>query len=248
NRVGNPSATRIAEAIKGDILRETKLTASAGVAPNKFLAKIASDERKPDGLFVIRPQDVAAFVKILPLGKVPGIGKATLGAFEALGMTTCGQLESLPLAELTHRFGKRGAYFHRIARGIDDRAVEPHRERKSVSIEDTFAEDHDDPQWLLERLAELAAGLAGRMVSAGVKGRTLTVKLRTAQFRTITRSVTLAAHTDQEGTIRAQAEALFRNSGLMGEKLRLLGLGLSQLDNAPPEPGLESQLAFPWVG
>ena len=248
NRVGNPSATRIAEAIKGDILRETKLTASAGVAPNKFLAKIASDERKPDGLFVIRPQDVAAFVKILPLGKVPGIGKATLGAFEALGMTTCGQLESLPLAELTHRFGKRGAYFHRIARGIDDRAVEPHRERKSVSIEDTFAEDHDDPQWLLERLAELAAGLAGRMVSAGVKGRTLTVKLRTAQFRTITRSVTLAAHTDQESTIRAQAEALFRNSGLMGEKLRLLGLGLSQLDNAPPEPGLESQLAFPWVG
>ena len=218
------------------------------MAPNKFLAKIASDERKPDGLFVIRPQDVAAFVKILPLGKVPGIGKATLGAFEALGMTTCGQLESLPLAELTHRFGKRGAYFHRIARGIDDRAVEPHRERKSVSIEDTFAEDHDDPQWLLERLAELAAGLAGRMVSAGVKGRTLTVKLRTAQFRTITRSVTLAAHTDQEGTIRAQAEALFRNSGLMGEKLRLLGLGLSQLDNAPPEPGLESQLAFPWVG
>ncbi|MEE8436043.1 MAG: DNA polymerase IV [bacterium] len=248
NRVGNPSATRIAEVIRADILRDTKLTASAGVAPNKFLAKIASDERKPDGLFVIRPQDVAAFVKILPLGKVPGIGKATLRAFEALGMTTCGQLESLSLAELTHRFGKRGAYFHRIARGIDDRAVEPHRKRKSVSIEDTFAEDHDEPEWLLERLAELSAGLAGRMVSAGVKGRTLTVKLRTAEFHTITRSITLAAPTDEEVTIRAQAEALFRNSGLMGEKLRLLGLGLSQLDNAPPEPGRESQLTFPWVG
>ena len=248
NRLGNPSATRIAEAIRADILRETSLTASAGVAPNKFLAKIASDERKPDGLFVIRPQDVAAFVKILPLGKVPGIGKATLAAFEALGMTTCGQLESLSLAELTHRFGKRGAYFHRIARGVDDRPVEPHRERKSVSIEDTFAEDHDDPDWLLERLAELSVGLARRMVSAGVKGRTLTVKLRTAGFRTITRSITLAAYTDEEGTIGERARELFRNSGLMGEKLRLLGLGLSQLDNAPPEPGQESQMAFPWVG
>ncbi len=248
NHQANPSATRIAQAIKEDILRETQLTASAGVAPNKFLAKIASDENKPDGLFVIRPQDVAQFVGKLPLRKVPGIGNATLRVFEGMGIATCGELAALPLAQLTHRFGKRGAHFHRIARGIDDRPVEPYRERKSVSIEDTFADDHDEPEWLLERLADLSERLADRLKAAGVKGRTVTLKLRTAPFRTYTRSVTLDHHTDETAELLACATALYRQSGLMGQKLRLLGLGLHQLDNAPPEPLSEQQLVFPWCG
>ena len=247
NRLGEPSATRLARTIKADILRETALTASAGVAPNKFLAKIASDERKPDGLFVISPREVAAFVNTLPLGKVPGIGKATLAAMNDLGLATCGDLEALSLAELTHRFAKRGAFFYRIARGVDDRPVEPGRERKSVSIEDTFPEDRAEPEWLAERLDELSAGLARRMLAAGVKGRTLTLKLRTADFHTITRSITLPEATGDEAVIREQAAHLFAQSGLAGQKLRLLGLGLSQLDNAPPAPGAESQLGFPWV-
>ncbi len=248
NHVGNPSATRIAEAIKADIRKETQLTASAGVAPNKFLAKIASDEKKPDGLFVIRPRDVAGFVKKLPLPKVPGIGKATMRTFEEMGIATCGEMEALSLAELTHRFGKRGAYFYRIARGEDDRPVETERERKSVSIEDTFAEDHGDEAWLRERLDELCAGLAQRMRSAGVMGRTLTLKLRTADFRTFTRSQTLPHFTDDEEVIRGCAEELFRNSGFAGQKLRLLGVGLAQLDNTALPPGAGRQLEFPWGG
>jgi DNA polymerase-4 len=248
NRLGEPSATRIAAAIKADIRRETGLTASAGVAPNKFLAKIASEERKPDGLFVIRPREVAAFVARLPLRKVPGVGQATLKSMEALGLRTCGDLAPLSLAELTRRFGKRGAWFHRIARGEDDRPVEPHRERKSVSIEDTFAEDHAEPAWLLERLADLCTRLAGRMRAAGLKGRTLTLKLRTTDFQIHTRSVTLEHFTDDEAELITHAAGLFRQSGLQGRELRLLGVGLHQLDNTPAPPGSEQQLAFPWAG
>jgi DNA polymerase IV len=248
NRVGNPSATRIAAAIKAEIRRETHLTASAGVAPNKFLAKIASDEKKPDGLFVIRPQDVAAFVAALPLRKVPGVGEATMRSFEAMGIATCGELAQVPLAELTHRFGKRGLWFHRLAQGIDERPVEPNRERKSVSIEDTFAEDHAEPDWLLARLKELCAGLQERLRASAVKGRTVTLKLRTADFQIHTRSRTLEQFTDDAATLYREAAGLYHASGLTGRKLRLLGVGVHQLDTPEAEPGAEHQLELPWVG
>jgi DNA polymerase-4 len=248
NKVGEPSATRIAQAIKNDIRAETELTASAGVAPNKFLAKIASEERKPDGLFVIRPEDVASFVAALPLEKVPGIGRATLERLSALELHTCGQLQALALAELIHRFGKRGEWFYELARGIDERPVQPDQERKSVSIEDTFAEDHSDPEWLLARLAELCEGLTLRLKKAGVKGRTVTLKLRLADFRTFTRSHTVLRHTDERAEILAEATRLFHQSGLAGQKLRLLGVGLSQLDTVPAEALAARQLEFPWAG
>jgi DNA polymerase-4 len=247
NHVGETSATRIARAIKADIRRETGLTASAGVAPNKFLAKIASDEKKPDGLFVIRPQDVAAFVASLPIAKLPGVGQATLRVFEALGLHTCGELAAVPLAELTHRFGKRGAWFHALALGVDERAVEPHRERKSVSIEDTFAEDHDEPGWLLERLHELCDGLGRRLAGSGVKGRTVTLKLRTSDFQIHTRSRTLPRFTADPREIEREAATLFQASGLVGRKLRLLGVGVHQLDTAVAESTGDPQLVLPWA-
>lgn len=248
NHLGNPSATRIAQAIKAEILEKTGLTASAGVAPNKFLAKIASDEKKPNGLFVIRPQDVSNFVKTLPLRKVPGVGKATQEIFDAMGVHTCGELESLSLAELNHRFGKRGTWFHRIAKGIDDRPVESERKTKSVSVEDTFAEDHDDPAWLSGQLEELTGRLAARLRKAGLKGRTVTLKLRTSDFHTVTRSSTLPGHTDDEGEILARVRELFQASGLMGQNFRLLGVGMHQLDNDAPAEEDPMQLGFPWAG
>jgi DNA polymerase-4 len=247
NAVGEPSATRIARAIKAEIRRETRLTASAGVAPNKFLAKIASDEKKPDGLFVIRPQDVAAFVARLPLRKVPGVGPSTLRVFEEMGLATCGELAQVPLAELAHRFGKRGAWFHRLAQGIDERPVEPHRERKSVSIEDTFAEDHDEPDWLLERLKELCGGLGERLRAGGTRGRTVTLKLRTSDFQIHTRSRTLEQFTDDPAELFREGAALYQGSGLVGRKLRLLGIGVHQLEGAEAEPQSEQQLALPWA-
>jgi DNA polymerase-4 len=233
NRVGAPSATRIAQAIKRDILAETKLTASAGVAPNKFLAKVASEERKPNGLFVIRPQDVAPFVAALSVAKVPGVGHVTLERLKQLDIATCGDLQRVPLAALVHHFGRRGEYFYRIARGVDDRPVEPSRDRKSISIEDTFAEDHAAADWLMDRLKDLAERLGERMAQAEAKGRTITLKMRLADFRILTRSRTIAASTADAHTLLAVGRELYAQSGFTGQKLRLLGLGVSQLDGEP---------------
>ncbi|MCH8883535.1 MAG: DNA polymerase IV [SAR324 cluster bacterium] len=243
-----PSATWIAQAIKRDIREETGLTASAGVAPNKFLAKIASDEKKPDGLFVIRPQDVARFLETLPLAKVPGIGKATRARFAELGVSTCGELQQLPRPLLDRHFGKRGGYFYNMARGIDERRVEPDRLRKSVGIEDTFAEDQVDPEWLRQKLIDLTIGLERRLRSSGVKGRTVTLKVRFADFHTITRSRTLDQFTDEAATIRAQAEGLLAGCLNLEEPVRLLGVSLSNLDNQPEEAEAGDQLALPGIG
>jgi DNA polymerase-4 len=242
-----PSATELAHAIKRAVREETGLTASAGVAPNKFLAKIASEEKKPDGLFVIRPRDVPRFLQNLPLGKIPGIGRATQARFAELGVRTCGELQALPLAELSRHFGKRGGYFYQMARGIDERPVEPHRLRQSVGIEDTFAEDHGEPVWLARKLADLAERLERRLQGSGVKGRTLTLKVRFADFRTLTRSRTLPEPIAGAGQMLLVARELLAASLPHGAKLRLLGISLSQLDNAPQPEAETGQLAFPWV-
>ncbi|MCZ6842872.1 MAG: DNA polymerase IV [SAR324 cluster bacterium] len=250
NHLHSPSATWVAQDIKGAITRETALTASAGVSTNKFLAKIASEEKKPDGLFVIRPDQVSRFLHGLPLGKVPGIGRVTRQVFADMGIHTCGQLQALSLDELIRRFGKRGAYFHRLARGIDERPVEPHRERKSISIEDTFAEDHDDQAWLLAKLKELASGLEKRARTAGVKGRTVTLKMRLADFRILTRSSTGPETLNDATRILPLVTGLYKDSGVAGRKLRLLGIGLAQLDTpggkraAPPRDERQLGLAL----
>lgn len=232
-RSGLPSATATAEAIRAAIREETQLTASAGVAPNKFLAKIASDHRKPDGLFVVRPSQVEAFLRTLPVGRVPGVGKVMQGKLEALGIRTVGELRRPPLAELEQRFGRWGRRLFELARGIDERPVEPHRERVQVSAEDTFAEDLPlqalTPH--IRRLAEKAwNGLTSKQ---GRMARTVVLKLKTADFQIMTRSLTRA-------TPPASAEELAELAGALRERVdaapgtryRLVGVGLAGLIDA----------------
>ncbi|MEQ8662002.1 MAG: DNA polymerase IV, partial [Gammaproteobacteria bacterium] len=152
NKQGLATATRVARAVRADIRAETGLNASAGVAPAKYLAKIASDWRKPNGLFVIQPHEVRDFLQPLPVGKLPGVGRATGAALEALGVHTVGDLGNRPLAELCARFGRFGARLHELAHGIDTRRVQPRQPRKSLSAETTFEDDR--------ALAALAAPLA----------------------------------------------------------------------------------------
>ena len=184
-----PSATAIAEEIRRQIREETSLTASAGIAPNKFLAKIASDWRKPDGQFVIRPQQVDAFLAPLPVVKIPGVGKVMQGKLSALGIERVSDLREMPMEELQQRFGSFGASLHRRARGIDERPVQPNQPVQSISAEDTF--EHDIP---LQELAPTIRRLAVKTWEASGKtervGRTVVLKLKTSQFRILTRSHT----------------------------------------------------------
>jgi DNA polymerase-4 len=174
------------------------------------------------------------------------VGRVTEAALKDLGIGTCSDLVRWSLDELEERFGRRGAYFYEIARGQDERPVEPNRERKSISIEDTFPADAAEPAWLLGRVRELAEGLARRAREAGVRGRTVTLKLKLADFKIFTRSDTLASPTDRAEDLLETGTRLFRQSGLVGQKFRLLGLGLSQLDDgSAPAPPPNGQLSLP---
>lgn len=195
-KTGLPSATATAEAIRAAIRGETGLTASAGAAPNKFLAKIASDWNKPDGLFVIRPHQVAAFLAPLPVGRLPGVGKVMEARLAALGIGTAGDLRARAVEELEQRFGRWGRRLHELSLGIDDHEVKPDRPTLQVSAEDTF--EHDLALGELEphirRLAEKTWS-AHQRESEGEHGRvarTVVLKLKTSDFHTLTRSLTPA--------------------------------------------------------
>ncbi|MBD9369607.1 DNA polymerase IV [Xanthomonas sp. XNM01] len=224
---GLPSATAVAEAIRAQIREETSLTASAGVAPNKFLAKIASDWRKPDGLFVLRPRQVEAFLTPLPVARIPGVGKVMQARLAELGVDTVGQLRALSLETLQQRFGSFGASLHRRARGVDERPVQPDQPVQSISSEDTFAEDLP-----LEALEPAIRELARRTWAATRKteriGRTVVLKLKTAQFRILTRSFTPDAVPASAAEVEAIALALRDRVELPAEtRYRLVGVGLS---------------------
>ena len=186
---GIPTATETAETIRREIREETKLTASAGVAPNKFLAKIASDWRKPDGLFVIRPHQVAQFLAGLPVRKIPGVGKATEEVLHGMNINTMDDLHKFTQEELVQRFGRWGTRLWELARGIDESPVVASRERKSWSSENTF--QHDIP---MNEVADYIRTEAHKLFDAIAKkemiGRTVTVKLRTGDFKTATRRMT----------------------------------------------------------
>src|SRR5579862_1705527 len=156
NKTGLPTATRVAQTIREQIRTELMLTASAGVAPNKFLAKIASDWRKPDGLFVIQPKDIATFLPPLPVGRIPGVGKVTEARLEKHGVRTVGDLQRFELADLEDSFGRYGLRLYELARGIDENPVVPNRPTQSVSAEDTFPEDVplSETEALIRKLAE----------------------------------------------------------------------------------------------
>ncbi|WP_430392111.1 DNA polymerase IV [Dyella sp. 20L07] len=229
---GLPSATATAEAIRAAIREETQLTASAGVAPNKFLAKIASDWRKPDGLFVIRPHQVQAFLEPLAIGRLPGVGKVMEGRLSELGIVTVGDLRRLSLQELEQRFGRWGKRLHELSLGIDEHAVQPDRLTLQVSAEDTFAQDltlHELAPHI-ERLAEKTWAAHQREASGSHPrvARTVVLKLKTSDFHTLTRSFTPTTRPGSAGELAAIACALRdRVERPAEDRYRLVGVGLA---------------------
>jgi len=227
NKMGLPTATRVARTIREQIRTELQLTASAGVAPNKFLAKIASDWKKPDGLFVIQPDEVDSFLISLPVGRVPGVGKVTEEKLQGLGVQTIGDLRRLELATLERRFGRYGVRLYELARGVDESAVVPDRPTKSISAEDTF--EHDVPlaetEPMIRRLAELTWA-ASRKESR--VARTVVLKLKTAEFKILTRSHTPSSPPSSCEELTAIALSL-RERVALGpqQRFRLVGVGVS---------------------
>jgi DNA polymerase-4 len=231
-------APAIARQIKQCIRRQTQLVASVGVGPNKFLAKLASDHGKPDGLVVVPPGGVREFLGPLPVGRLWGVGAKGERRLQALGVRTIGQLAALPEQVLADHFGEAGRHLWGLAHGRDDRAVLPDREAQSLSTETTFAEDIGDREalraWLLERVDQLA----GRLRQQGVRARGVELKVRSSDFRTRTRSVSLPEGTDRTDVLRGAALWLLERA-LAPEVLpvRLLGLGVSNLTRDPVVQG-----------
>ena len=242
NKFGLASATAVAQAIRSSILDETALTASAGIAPNKFLAKIASDWRKPNGQFVIRPNDIDAFLQPLPVGRIPGVGKVMEGKLAALGVATVGDLRGVALAELERRFGRYGLRLHELARGIDNRAVTPDQPTQSISAEDTFANDKhlDDIEPYIRELATKTWAAAAREKQR--VGRTVVLKLKTADFHVITRNHTPPQPPTSADELVAIALDLRARVQLPKDTLyRLVGVGLGgfrDVDALPPQSEL----------
>jgi DNA polymerase IV len=236
NKTGLPTATRVAIKIREEIRQELNLTASAGVAPNKFLAKIASDWKKPDGLFVIQPHQVYAFLRDLPIGRIPGVGKVTEQHLLDAGIKTVGDVQAMDAEMLETRFGRYGLRLYELARGIDHSLVVPNRVRKSISAEDTFPEDIPLPKTesAIRRLAE-KVWVASRENARGA--RTVVLKLKTKEFSTLTRSLTPPEMPGSAEGLAAVALSLFDRVELGASQLfRLVGVGLSNFQNSEEPP------------
>jgi len=241
NKTGLPTATRVARAIRAQIREELNLTASAGVAPNKFLAKIASDWRKPDGLFVIPPDEVDTFLPPLPVGRLPGVGKVTEARLEELGIRTVGDLRELESPALEGPFGRHGLRLYELARGIDNSPVLPDRPTQSVSAEDTF--QHDVPlsetESLIRRLAEKTWAASRNETRIA---RTVVLKLKTSEFRILTRSHTPASPPSSCDELTGIALSLRERVDLDPHQLfRLVGVGLSNFRD-PEQASLQPEL------
>ncbi len=223
-------APQIARQLKARIQAETGLTASVGVAPNKFLAKLASDHGKPDGLVVVTSDGVSAFLKPLPVGRIWGVGAKAEKRLHALGIDTIGQFAALPEQLLVDHFGDLGRHVWRLAHGEDDRRVIPDREAKSISTETTFAQDIDDPETLRMWLRDLTDQLASRLRQAAIQARTVELKIRSADFKTRHRAQALPQPTNLTDLLWRTAQEVFQRS-LAPDLLpvRLLGVGGTRL-------------------
>ncbi len=243
NLQGLPSATAVARAIRAAILERTGLVASAGVSYNKFLAKVASDHRKPDALFVITPAMGPSFVETLSIGRFHGVGPVTEARMRALGIETGRDLRERPLEELTAHFGSAAAYYHAVARGIDERPVRAHRVRKSIGAETTFGDDTADRTVLAERLAPIIDRVWQASVAKGVRGRTVTLKLKLSDFTLMTRARSGPAPVGDRSGLERAALALLDEAMPLRRSARLIGLSLSGLGEAdaagPVQLGLE---------
>lgn len=250
NRLGIVSATYIAEELRRLIREETGLTASAGVSYNKLLAKLASDENKPDGLCVVKPEDGAAFIQRLPVARIHGVGPVTARRMGELGIATGADLAAHDLAFLQRHFGKAAGFYYWAARGVDDRPVRARETRKSVSVEDTFATDLSAEKALTQRLAEIADRLWPRVEKADAHGRTVTLKIKLSDFSIRTRSRSLPRNVADKAELWDIGRALLLAELPLPIGARLLGLGLSNLDGgdrdedapAPASPATARQL------
>ena len=227
NKKNMPSATLIAKEIKARIKEVTGLTASAGVSYNKFLAKIASDYNKPDGLFTVKPNEGASFVEQLKIERFFGVGKVTAAKMHSIGIHNGYDLKQFSEEELYMHFGKAGYSYYLYARGIDDREVEAERIRKSVGAENTFLEDIGNIDRLSIELVEIRETLWERVVENVFFGRTLTLKVKYADFQQITRSITSIHPITDLPTLAGLSEDLLKNVDLSQKKVRLLGLSVS---------------------
>lgn len=240
---GPPSGTLIAQAIRKALRTERGLTASAGVAPNKFVAKVASDWEKPDGCTVVRPGEMQSFIAQLPIESFRGVGPVTTEAMKTMDIHTGADLQQVEERELVRRFGKRGRWFAAMARGDDTRPVRPNRERKSVGAERTFSTDLADPDAMLRRLEPIAERVARRLRRAERQGRTVTLKMKTHRHEVLTRQTTLQRPVASAEVLMQWAERLLLEPQPPEAPLRLLGLTVSSLlpeDTA----GVQLELAF----
>jgi DNA polymerase IV len=236
NKKSIGSATTIARDIKQDILNETKLTASAGVSLNKFLAKIASGMNKPDGMTVILPTEAEAFVEALAIESFYGIGPATAHKMHELGINTGADLKLWSEIDLVKQFGKTGHFYYQIARGIDERPVNPNRIRKSIGAETSFDPDLEDIDKIEQALNAIAQVVEQRLERTGAKGRTIMLKVKFADYQQITRSRTMLEFIDGESQVSLLAQELLRSVEIEQQKVRLLGITLSNLDSETEAP------------
>lgn len=234
------AAIRLARDLKQRIRAREGLTASVGIGPSKFIAKIASDLRKPDGLLLIRPHEVQRFLDPLPISRIWGVGPRTEQKLEQMGVTTIRQLRRIDGATLESRFGKLGGHLSRLARGVDERPVVVERQTKSISQEHTFLEDTADRAEMETTLTAMGRKVARRLREAELEARTVCLKLRYSSFRTLTRQVTLKQPTDDDAEIIAIVRTLLERQLRPGDKVRLLGVGVSSLARR----GSERQLSL----
>jgi nucleotidyltransferase/DNA polymerase involved in DNA repair len=225
----------IGRKIKNRIKEELNLTASIGIAPNKFLAKIASDLQKPNGFVVVKAGEEKLFLKDLPISKLWGVGKKTEQVLKKMGISTIGQIGQIPEQELNRKFGKWGNALWRLANGIDDRPVTPWEPRKSISQETTFDEDTGNEKILELTLLRLADNLSRLMRKNHLKGRTVSLKIRLEDFSTFTRSRTLSDFVDSAQILKSVVLDLYRKFNKKNLKVRLLGIGVSQLNSISGE-------------
>jgi DNA polymerase-4 len=233
------SALDIARQIKQAIKTELELTASAGVSTNKFVAKIASDINKPDGLTFIGPSSIETFMEKLPVEKFFGVGKVTAAKMKAQGLHNGYDLKQLSEQDMIKRFGKTGKFFFQIVRGIDNREVQPHRETKSVGAEDTFSHDLETIAEMYEKLEKISAIVATRLQNHSLQGRTITLKLKFHDFKQLTRSQSFSNLISDQTIIEQTAKTLLNELDMSDKKVRLLGISLSNFHLPQQKPNLD---------
>jgi len=247
NKKNIPSATWTAQAICREIVRQTNLTASAGVSCNKFLAKVASDMNKPNGITVITPEEALPFIRTLPVRKFFGVGRVTEQKMHNMGIQTGADLEKFSLAELTQTFGKAGSFFYEIVRGRDSRPVSRRRGRKSIGTETTLREDISDLDKMREILSSQACQLGESLAAKKLAARTLILKIRYSDFTTVTRSITPSCFFLNSVDIMEKVPALLAATEAGQQRVRLLGLSLSNLCPAGTiQPNTMRQLLLPF--